>query len=66
VAVRLGALRLVGGHEEEGEPGEGGPPGGAPPPPGDAESEDLPVEGMGYTYQVMALTKGGRGAPAPF
>ena len=59
-AVRLGALRLVGGHEVEEESG-------APAPPGsDGEEEDASVEGMGFTYQAMALTRAGRGAPAPF
>ena len=64
-AVRLGALRLVGGHEAA--PGGGGGGGDGAAAAGAADAYDLPVEGMGYTYQVMALTKkGGRGPPAPF
>jgi len=61
-AVRLGALRLVGGHEEGGDEAGSAPPASE----GDDDDGDAPVEGMGYTYQAMALTRAGRGPPAPF
>jgi NADH dehydrogenase [ubiquinone] 1 alpha subcomplex assembly factor 7 len=62
-AVRLGALRLVGGHEEDGGDERGSP---AAEAEASADPDDVPVEGMGYTYQVMAITAGGRAPPAPF